>query len=521
MPKLTIDKRPIDVAPGATILEAARALDISIPTLCFLDGLPPATSCMTCVVKVKGRENLVPACATIAEDGMEVESTSDEVFEARRTALELLLSDHVGDCMAPCQLLCPARMDIARMNRQIQAGDLRGALITVKEAIALPAVLGRICPAPCEKGCRRAQHDSSVSICLLKRYVADVDLASEEPYLPERSPPTGKRIGIVGAGPAGLAAAYYALAAGHTPIVFDDHDEPGGMLRYAVPLERLPRPVLDGEIGIIKRLGAEFKLGVRVGASPSLEDLRQEFDAVLLATGEAGEEARNQWGLPASKRGIEIHRHSYETSETGVFAAGGAVMPTGKMAVRAVGHGREAVISIDQYLRGLPVTGPHRPFNSRLGKLKDGEIAHFLPEAIDAPRIEPTGDTGGFSDQDAPAEARRCLHCDCRKPSSCKLREYAELYRANQGRFKGERRRFEQYREHAAVIYEPGKCINCGICIRVVERFREPLGLTFLGRGFDVRVGVPFSRSIKEGLTTAAEECVRSCPTGALAFKNA
>jgi ferredoxin len=243
---------------------------------------------------------------------------------------------------------------------------------------------------------------------------------------------------------------------------------------------------------------------------------------VLLATGEATEEARTQWGLATSKRGITIHRHSYETSEAGIFAAGGAVTPTGTMAVRAVGHGREAMIAIDQYLRGLPVTGPHRPFNSRLGKLKEGEIARFMPEASDAPRIDPAGGAdAGLSDQEAPAEAGRCLHCDCRKPSNCKLREYADLYRANQGRFKGERRLFEQSRQHAAVIYEPGKCINCGICIRIAAKAREPLGLTFLGRGFDVRVGVPFSSSLQEGLTKAAVECVRACPTGALAFKNA
>ena len=168
MPRLTIDSREVQVPEGSTILEAARVLGIRIPTLCHLDGLEPSVSCFVCVVKVKGLAHLVPACATIARDAMEVESETEEVHEARRTALELLLSDHVGDCMAPCQLLCPAQMNIPVMNRQIAAGELEKAIVTVKRDIAIPAVLGRICPAPCEKGCRRAARDAAVSICLLK-----------------------------------------------------------------------------------------------------------------------------------------------------------------------------------------------------------------------------------------------------------------------------------------------------------------------------------------------------------------
>src|SRR4030066_2193424 len=99
MPKLTIDNREVEVAEGATILEAAEKLGIKIPTMCFLKGYKPSTSCMVCVVKVNGMEQLVPSCGAIAEDGMQVESSTEEVRCARTAALELLLSDHVGDCM--------------------------------------------------------------------------------------------------------------------------------------------------------------------------------------------------------------------------------------------------------------------------------------------------------------------------------------------------------------------------------------------------------------------------------------
>ena len=207
MPKLTIDNREVEVPGGATILDAAEKLGIDIPTMCFMKGCQPSTSCMVCVVKVEGRAVLLPACGTLAEEGMRVVSDCEEVHEARKTALELLLSDHVGDCLGPCHVICPAEMNIPLMIRQIAAGQMRDAIETVKNDIALPAVLGRICPKPCERGCRRAAIDDAVSICLLKRYVADVDLESAKPYSPVCESKQNKRVAVIGAGPAGLAAA--------------------------------------------------------------------------------------------------------------------------------------------------------------------------------------------------------------------------------------------------------------------------------------------------------------------------
>ena len=185
MPKLVIDNLEVEVADGTTILDAASKLGIEIPTMCFLKGYSATTSCMVCVVRLSGTGKLTPACSAPAEDGMVVETDCQEVREARTTALELLLSDHVGDCMGPCQMTCPAKMNIPMMIRQIAAGQLSDAIATVKRDIALPAVLGRICPKPCEKPCRRGVFDDAVSICLLKRYVADVDLASQSPFMPD------------------------------------------------------------------------------------------------------------------------------------------------------------------------------------------------------------------------------------------------------------------------------------------------------------------------------------------------
>ena len=146
MPRLSIDNREVEVPNGATVLDAAGKLGIDIPTMCFMKGCQPSTSCMVCVVKIDDRAVLLPACGTLAQDGMRVESDCEEVHQARKTALELLLSDHVGDCLGPCHMICPAQMNIPLMIRQIAAGKLRDAIETVKKDIALPAVLGRICP---------------------------------------------------------------------------------------------------------------------------------------------------------------------------------------------------------------------------------------------------------------------------------------------------------------------------------------------------------------------------------------
>jgi len=523
MPKLTIDEREVVVADGATILEAATKLGIEIPTMCYLEGYEPATSCMVCVVKVDGSDSLVPACATIAQDGMRVESDSEEVHQARKAALELLLSDHVGDCMGPCQIACPAHMNIPLMIRQIGAGQLRDAIATVKKDIALPAVLGRICPKPCERVCRRAVFDEAVSICLLKRYVADVDLQSTDPYLPECRPKQDKRVAIVGAGPAGLAGAYYLQQEGYDCMVFDEHEEPGGMLRHAVSKQELPKNVLDKEISLIKKLGVTFQGSTRVGTALSMDKLRRDFDAVFVAVGQLKPGDAEGMGLEAGPDGIAVNAKTYEASLPGVFAGGDAVRKR-RLAVRAVADGKEAAVAISQYLSGETVIrlGRTKPFNTRIGKLKEGEIERFMACASEARRVTPSQKDGGFTEAQACEEAARCLRCDCRKAEGCKLRQYAKQYGARPSRYKGESAcgGFVQCVQHPDVIYEPGKCIDCGLCIKIAAEAGEELGLTFIGRGFDVRVAVPFDRSMAEALSHTANQCVAACPTGALAFKD-
>lgn len=520
MPQLKINGRDVVVEKGTMLIDAILGIGVKVPTMCHLKGYSHFTSCMVCIVKDLASGKLLPSCSAPAADGMVIETDNEEIHHARKSALDLLLSEHVGDCEAPCRITCPAHMNIPLMIRQIAAGRMRDAIETVKDDIALPAVLGRICPAPCEKACRRSRQDASLAICLLKRSSADEDMAQKQQYVPVCGPPTGKRVAIVGAGPAGLSAAYYLALAGHDCTVLDDRAEPGGQLRYGVPENILPRKVLAAEIEIIKKLGVTFRMKTRVGAELSMAGLKKDYDAIVLSPGKLDAQALASWGVDAGEKGFKVDPHTFRTSDAKIFAGGEAVQQ-GHLAIRSSAHGRSIAVAADQYLRNLAVKGPVRRFESRMGKLLEPEIFEFMKESDPAASVEPAGGaTTGYTVEEALRESRRCMHCDCRNQDNCRLRNYTEEYGASQKHFNVEGRKgFERIVTHSSVVYEPGKCIKCGLCVRITEKAHEKLGLTFVGRGFESLVGVPFNESLGAGLKATAEECVKHCPTGALAFK--
>ena len=520
MKNLTINNKSITVAPGTSILQAATKLGITIPTMCYMDGLPHNTSCMICVVEDKASNRLIPSCSARADEGMRIETDNERIREFRRDALDLLLSEHIGDCQAPCQRICPAYMNIPLMIRQIQRKEWTAAIRTVKAEIALPAVLGRICPAPCENGCNRKQHDAPVSICLLKRIVADIDMQSKEPFMPPVAPSSGKTVAIVGAGPAGLSAAYYLSAMGHHCVLFDKNEKPGGNLQYAVPDDRLPRGVLDAEIELILQKNVEVRSNVTFGTDILFNDVQQQFDAVILATGEINEELYKSTDLQHTGRGLKIDRKTLMTNIDGVFA-GGSLVSASQMAVRAVGHGKTMAHSVDQYLKDETITGRPTRFNSLLGRIQESEAAQFLKDSSDKNRVEPSdGESAGFSSDEAVREAQRCFHCDCRKQESCKLRLYADEYDASQSRFKSRSRKpFERFVQHELVVFEPGKCIKCGLCVQITEQAKEKFGFTFINRGFDVKIAIPFQEALNQGLEKVARDCAEACPTAAISLR--
>jgi NADPH-dependent glutamate synthase beta subunit-like oxidoreductase len=515
---VTIDNRQVQVQDGTTVLDAAGRLGIEIPSLCHMDGFPPFSSCMVCLVEDSDSKRLLPACSAPVTHGMVIETDNRRVREARRDMLELLLLEHVGDCESPCMRACPVSLDVPVILRRLKAGSARPLCEAHEDRVPLVSVLAHICPAPCEKACRRKAHDEAVSIRLALRAAALQDSGiPTEPALSTPGP-SGRKVAIVGAGAAGLSAANYLSSLGHACTVFDSREAPGGALRYEIPEGRLPRNILDGEIDRIRSRGVMFHMKTEVGRDVLLDELLRRFDAVALATGTLGPKAN--FGTAMTERGIRINRKTFETSIPGVFA-GGAAVRTCRIAARAVADGRAVAQGIHRYFNGNETYVSPEQYDCRMGILRDGEIEQFLKGVSYGQRTLPArGITEGFSIEEAAREAGRCLHCDCGKKKSCALREYARAY-AVKDRFRISRRvRFERMLEHPKIVFEPSKCIKCGRCVRISEAENEAYGLSFNGRSFNLQVRVPFDEPLSNGLDSSAIRCAQACPTGALTEKD-
>ena len=187
--------------------------------------------------------------------------------------------------LVPCKAVCPAHIDVPGYVRMIARGRRDEAYAIIREKVPLPGVLGRVCIHPCEEACRRGQVNQPVAICALKRYAADGGRGRWK-QAGRRAPDTGKKVAVVGGGPAGLTVAFYLRKKGHMVTVFESQSQAGGMMRFGIPEYRLPHPVLDDELQSIWDTGVEFKPNQTLGQDFTLESLRQNgCDAVFLGVG--------------------------------------------------------------------------------------------------------------------------------------------------------------------------------------------------------------------------------------------
>ena len=283
---ITIDGKKCTGLEGNTVLGIARLNGIEIPSLCYNGRVEVYGACGVCVVEMDGSPKLLRSCATVAQDGAVYHTDTERVKKARRIAFELIMSDHEGDCLPPCMLKCPANTNCQAYIKQIALGNNKEATKIVKETNPLPASIGRVCPHPCEKDCRRQYVEEPLSIAFLKYFAADKDLFSDDKYVPKVAPDTGKRVGIIGGGPAGLTAAYFLRLKGHDVTVCDMMPHMGGMLRYGIPEYRLPKDgILQKEIDEIEKLGVTMINNYKIGRDVSFDDFRKYYDAVVVSIG--------------------------------------------------------------------------------------------------------------------------------------------------------------------------------------------------------------------------------------------
>ena len=668
--KLIINGKECVGEKGQTILQIAEANGIFIPTLCHLATVKNYGACGVCVVEGENLPKLMRACSTVAADGWVINTESKRVVQARKIALELLMSDHDGDCKGPCHLGCPAHTDVQAYVKQIALGNDREAVRIIKDKIPLPASVGRVCPHPCESDCRRQLVEQPLSIAYLKAFAADNDMKSENPFKPEVAAATGKKVAIVGGGPAGLTAAYQLAVKGHAVTVFDMMPEMGGMLRYGIPEYRLPKAVLAQEVAAIAALGVEMKNNVNVGTDVTLVSLRAQFDAVLVAVGawkstsvgcegdkldgvkggidvlrevnlggrpdlgrnvavvgggnvamdacrtavrlgaenvyviyrrtraeapaedleieEALEEGVNfKWltnpaeiigengkvkqiklqvmelgepdasgrrspvavegkfeildvdtvisaigqrcnlagfeALTQTRKGtIEASEMNGTTNIEGVFAVGDATNRGPSIAVRAIGEANDAAFAIDAYLRGEDMTIRENYYSKRKVTEKDFEDREKIARAEMSCK-DPAYRRGnfdavinGFTDEQARNEAKRCLECGCHAIEDCKLVHHTNLYEVNPGRFEGKKRMTTNEKKLVTIERNDGKCILCGLCVRVCEEVEGKGILGLVGRGFTTVVKPEFRDPAVTEHCADCQKCAYACPTGAL-----
>jgi ferredoxin len=305
------------------------------------------------------------------------------------------------------------------------------------------------------------------------------------------APDSGKTVAVIGSGPAGLAAAYTLRAYGHACRIYEKKSVAGGSLRD-FPEEQLPGALLDAEIHRLADMGIAFLFDTEVGTTVSVAQVLEASDAVIVACG------------------LQV------TEQAHVFQAAEKKMP-----VRSIASGKDAAQAAHHYLTGN--AGSPAEYNSTMGRIPREQLdAYIIGRAAGKRGLAQASDSetclSPLSCDAIQSEAARCLHCDCHAPVSCKLRQYATQYGVRPKTFRNAERPLPNgLQRYGNVIFDVGKCIKCGLCIAITKENKEALGMTFTQRGFAMQVSIPFNESLEKALAQSAAECVRACPTGALA----
>ena len=278
------------------LVEVGRHLNIELLTNTELTDLQGDVGDFTAHVVQQPRFVDLSKCTSCGECAkacpVELEDEYNEGLSTRRAAYKLYPQAIPGAFAiskrgtAPCKATCPAHVSIQGYIALIREGKYREALELFKEAHPFPSVCGRVCHHPCEGICTRKDVEGPLAIQYLHRFLGDLDLASETPYVPEAEEEKGDKIAVIGAGPAGLSAAYFLAGKGYKVTVFEKLPVAGGMMAVGIPSYRLPRDILASEIKIIEDMGVEIRTGVTFGEDITLSSLQEEgYKSVFLATG--------------------------------------------------------------------------------------------------------------------------------------------------------------------------------------------------------------------------------------------
>lgn len=466
---IQLDGERAAAAAGETVLQVARRAGRSIPTLCHVDGVDTPDSCLLCVVEVAGQ--LVPSCSLKVKPDLVVATHGPRIQHARQATMQLLLSEHQGECRAPCELACPAGWDIAEFEQTLPKQPLAAARMAL-DGLGLPTTLGQVCDAPCHRACRRGELDRYLDI---RRTHAHLPLGDLD--LPP--PPQGPAVLVVGGGPTGLAAAHRLVQLGYRPTILEREARMGGSL---LPLLS-DDAALQADLQVLQRLGVQWQTATPVQRGELEAWLGQRFAAAVVAAG-----PQNPANWPADPRVAVV-------ANAGLHGT----------PIRRVALGRAAAEQVDRALR--QVQPGLLPIRLRYQDLGEGERAQLLrPES-----------TSPVHDRDLPVEqeAALCLGCGCLQHRDCQLNVVAAQLRVPPARIAGQRRPLLRDASHPLVVLEAHKCVLCQACVAVADG-----ELAMTGRGYATRPAAAFGLPLAEALSdSAALRAAAVCPTRALALQ--
>ncbi len=319
--------------------------------------------------------------------------------------------------LVPCKNACPAHIDVPWYLRLIAAGKRDEANAVIREKVPLPGVLGRVCVHPCEEACRRKEVNEPIAVCGLKRYAADGDKGLWKKNTSVGGD-TGKKVAIIGSGPAGLTAAFYLRKKGHKVTVFEERSKAGGMMRYGIPRYRLPEDLLDKEIKDIFDLGIEFRPNQVLGKQVTLDQLKgEDYEAVFLGVGaqlsrriplEGSDSPEVLWGVDFLSKVGEGEK--IRLKERLIVIGGGNVAVDVALTAKRCGakdvtmvclekreempaHSWEVEGAVAEGVKVMPSWGPHRILTDR-GRIKGIEIVHcasvFDDQRVFNPKFDET-----------------------------------------------------------------------------------------------------------------------------------
>ncbi|MDO5567128.1 MAG: hypothetical protein Q4G59_10770, partial [Planctomycetia bacterium] len=288
----------------------------------------------------------------------------------------------------------------------------------------------------------------------------------------------------------------------------------------------LPPEVLELEVEHLLAVGNDHRIELRLSQpvpwydEQFMKTLLDDYAAVVLATGskanDAKQESSEQTPTASIKQYFQFDTKTGASNIPGLFAVGTALRDKAPY-VRSAADGRDVAHSVLAWLATGKPQASSSPFSVHVKKPLEDELDVLGKYALHALRVEPA-DAGidDYSTDEVQRQASRCLHCDCRGRDKCRLLQEASKLDLDPARFASDSRQHIRIERGGNIFFEPGKCIKCGLCVRITEKFGEPYGLTFIGRGFDVQINVPFDRTLDEGLQKVGRLCAEACPTGAL-----